>query len=860
MKCESERWTHTSRRKQGAIANHLQSHVDDPIDAVALQFVKEPVDGLHVQGWPHGCLEEHALEIHESIDVVCPQVGAVHSVCTNSSSKPSNICTGTPWVWRICSGLTIVLIFVGLFHFQTIDSAWFLTNGNDERLVERQATRSNYLDSKQWTPHHRFLMDRNSSNALHHPRLPETTADQGGQVGQAVASAERFTQTKVRICSGLIALALLLGLTIGKKTLNLGERVGNIAAYHLVYLVPLVLLVLINRLVLGAIWEEDLTCNANRWLPMVPFIAQAYLPWLGTGDEIRNTLLSHFKPIMLLNIFDRAEPGRLVPALDEPHMTPLQSSIRREFFVPNFLAVTALVILGLEVFHLMCHKGPKIWQFVRSSCKKDGGGSDSKKQPLLGKVLAHAPVKDTQATDTVSRDDVEIIDEDDGGSTLKDRTSFDKKKLCYFVAFGIYYCLYQAFLYVWVDIMVAGGLMNLKTGLAWEMWSFVLLFELIIATAQAVVRYLSDFGVKQQSPAMLVLPGLMPVMGNAVHVLKDHVSTGLCFTMARCSDGTLSRVGYILGYASFVATVVPIVTLLVRPHCREGLRAAHWQIAEALPSQTPFSKKEKGIATPEGRKQVCMDQIIGSCTEEKRVRALWGEVPHTALHILFVFFYGGSPFMYFGILLSAIKVFSIPVVFNLFVEPNIETWHCSVSSAAKFLVSGGSPSKVYRLAIHNHWYNLLNEFYDFEIPTGRYYGPMNYPDYGDEYELCMDFSEVEWLDDAMTRCQFVMVQSFVKMTSCPPSEGRYSYEVMKGHFNMKTRRMEYSHCYDGNGQHQLGWQGDPPPNLPIDQVCDPCGPCHFVLKDGIIHAVMDGAEPTIMTKHDDWQIKLPPTA
>jgi len=239
----------------------------------------------------------------------------------------------------------------------------------------------------------------------------------------------------------------------------------------------------------------------------------------------------------------------------------------------------------------------------------------------------------------------------------------------------------------------------------------------------------------------------------------------------------------------------------------------------------PATNKEQGYT----RWKLIMDTMISACTEEKRVRALYGEIPHTLIHIIFIFFYGGSAFLYFGVVLSLVKVLSIPLLFTFAIEPNIESWTCSKTSAAKFLVSGGSQDKVYRMALRNHWYGLLNEFYDFEYPSGKYRGIADYGAHGWVYECTLDFTEVEWLDDLMTKVRFL---TYYKVIKCPDSvkgaEGFLPYEVSEGTFDMKTRTMNF------NGIH-LGIS-ETTPNCPykVDQLLGHTRGATWILKDGVV--------------------------
>ena len=203
----------------------------------------------------------------------------------------------------------------------------------------------------------------------------------------------------------------------------------------------------------------------------------------------------------------------------------------------------------------------------------------------------------------------------------------------------------------------------------------------------------------------------MPLFGNAVQIYKDHLAQGLCFR--------LSYVGLVLGYMSFIATLLPIVLLLKKPSTREGLRVAHWPIFEASTRPCPVPGIESAqppVHSLASRKREVTNAIITYCTEEKWIRALFGEVPHLFCHVLFSLFFGSSPFMTFAIVLSMGKILSIPALRHFALPYLLERWHCRYDSARKFLINGGLDEEhlqkcVYTFAKTYRWFDLLWEFY-----------------------------------------------------------------------------------------------------------------------------------------------------
>ena len=111
-----------------------------------------------------------------------------------------------------------------------------------------------------------------------------------------------------------------------------------------------------------------------------------------------------------------------------------------------------------------------------------------------------------------------------------------------------------------------------------------------------------------------------------------------------------------------------------------------------------------------------MNFIISSCTLEKQTRALWAEVPHTVLHMLFVFCFGGSSFMWFAISLSAIKLFWIPIMNKFVVILFLPDWKCSETAAKTLMLNYGATDDrvmkaVYDVAVEQHFTWLLKEFF-----------------------------------------------------------------------------------------------------------------------------------------------------
>ena len=243
-------------------------------------------------------------------------------------------------------------------------------------------------------------------------------------------------------------------------------------------------------------------------------------------------------------------------------------------------------------------------------------------------------------------------------------------------------------LYIAMDITVMCGMISLEMGPDWELW--VIFIEAICATHLAVglATHVVHRDRKHDHPSTMLATCLLPVLGNEIHIFKDHVAGALCFAAAHCSSGYLRTAGVVMGCLSLVSTFIPLAMLCVDPTARSGLPEAHWPIAEAAPQELVGNERcslevevdnmfeRTGFGKGHGTWQRLLVKIVGkvggvrsfvnlvisATTREKQLRAQSGELPHCLLHLAFVFLFGGSAFIFFAIVISGVKIGMIPPV------------------------------------------------------------------------------------------------------------------------------------------------------------------------------------------------------
>lgn len=112
-----------------------------------------------------------------------------------------------------------------------------------------------------------------------------------------------------------------------------------------------------------------------------------------------------------------------------------------------------------------------------------------------------------------------------------------------------------------------------------------------------------------------------------------------------------------------------------------------------------------------------MSWMIAANTKEKRVRAAHSEMHHLILHQLFLYFFGGSDFIYLSIVLSFVKITMFPVLTSI-INNFVETWECSELAARRYMQNRehyGNGMPMYNLALKKNWQGILNDYFDVKV-------------------------------------------------------------------------------------------------------------------------------------------------
>eukprot|EP00929_Paragymnodinium_shiwhaense_P012870 TRINITY_DN120754_c0_g1_i1.p1 TRINITY_DN120754_c0_g1~~TRINITY_DN120754_c0_g1_i1.p1 ORF type:complete len:984 (-),score=117.43 TRINITY_DN120754_c0_g1_i1:447-3326(-) len=452
-----------------------------------------------------------------------------------------------------------------------------------------------------------------------------------------------------------------------------------------------------------ALWgaeEVDLKCSEEHWRPMIPAITQLYAPSGVDRDDVSGWLqLALFNPVL-------AQPAVVLPSM-EKSIASRDLKERCWYFLTQLLLMVGITCLVLEVLRLMSTRCiPKIIKML--SC----GATQSLATDLETDAEA-APLVKPSPTPEAAKSKV--------------------RRMLYMGAFILWYLCFQVLLHIEMDVMVMIGAVNLRTGPAWEFWILFISYICITHFVTGIVRYVVEFGVEQKPATSMVLTTLAPVVGNEIHIFKDHVETALCFAVAHCNEGELKLVAMVLGYLSFAATFAPLAFLFSDKASRQGLVRAHWPLLEAtepeasvpftaaaqMPHASPgeddsdeeqlekleeqlekavnatvfnasavacklrevFGSLWHSVTTwlePYARRFV--DMVIPAVTIEKEIRAFVGECPSGFLDMVFIFFFGGSFFMIFAVAISVAKVLGIPIVREHILPPLIKRYGCSMAA------------------------------------------------------------------------------------------------------------------------------------------------------------------------------------
>jgi len=403
--------------------------------------------------------------------------------------------------------------------------------------------------------------------------------------------------------------------------------------------------------------EAPLSCKEEAWRPMVGWLSKLYMPFIANNATDVQETLKKMTPLIHVCWWEQ-EPNLLVPTV-ETTMTADQLNTRKWYFGTNYIALLFCFAVFLEVLLKLWPKTSKImkkmvnemyefllitWPETSKMMKKKVKETYELMRDMYAWMMNSLP----ENPHTAQLLEHEREHEQENVQILR-VPSFP-------IAFKSWYILFQMCVWINTDMAVYGGMINTTTGTAWEGYAPLVLFELVTHLTCACVRYVHTGGENEQHPSLLIFPCLLPWLGSSLHIWKDHMFTGLCFSVAHCSNGQTKNAALILGYLGIAINIVSVIALFREEIVLQGLRAAHWPILEA--------SRTTGISmsffTLQSRKKEALTTAIGMCTVEKEKRAYYAELPHTVLHVVFLYMFGGSPFVYASIALSGTKLVLIP--------------------------------------------------------------------------------------------------------------------------------------------------------------------------------------------------------
>ena len=307
-------------------------------------------------------------------------------------------------------------------------------------------------------------------------------------------------------------------------------------------------------IVLFGAHEFDLHCTQDHWQPMIKIVAQLYAP-----DGMNVTDLQGYLGYVAFNPLVRT-PTLQLPTMERsiPHDELLE---RSEYYVSEIFFLILVTCFLVE---------------------------------LLSRLFT---IFLKRRVNSVDEENVPLVQPSSSSSS---KASSSQWYYCYMSLFVVWYILYQVLLYILMDIMVMCGTVNLVTGPAWEFWVPFIIFVCFTHLLTALVRYVRNIGVRQQSPTSMIIASLVPFFGNEIHIFKDHVAGAICFAVAPCSQGSLRTAALTLGYCSLAATFTPVFFLVIQKKARAGLVRAHWPILEAAEPEPACKRSELQFASEVG--------------------------------------------------------------------------------------------------------------------------------------------------------------------------------------------------------------------------------------------------------------------
>jgi len=450
---------------------------------------------------------------------------------------------------------------------------------------------------------------------------------------------------------------------------NLGDVIGKILfdlSSHMWWIMPFSCLM--GGIISTSTEQKPLQCSPQEWRPMISLLANIYMPFTASTATTATSVQKMFQENvhwLCFNFFSLWEktPDVLVPTI-EHNMSPSDLETRKIYFGSNYAGLLVIVILLLEGMKRLFKVCTCILEVMLKAFK------------TCGSIMGMTPTCENKIESSINK---QLVEERQQVGRI---ASFPRIFILWCIMFQIY---------VWIntDVAVHGGLINTSSGMAWEASAPLLHFEVWTHVICAIVRYCITGGRNEQSPGLLILPCLMPWLGSSVHIWQDHIFTGLRFSLANCNNGSKRHVALILGYSGvFIHLYFVCASFSTKDRKVDTLREAHCPILEASRS----SVSSVNSMSIQAMKSKFLTTLIGMSTKEKKLRTVVAEVPHLVLHLMYVFLFGGSAFVYTSTAVSLVKLYVFLVPQMLKSSPEwILYFSCSLEATRKL------------------WYNVYEE-------------------------------------------------------------------------------------------------------------------------------------------------------
>lgn len=251
-----------------------------------------------------------------------------------------------------------------------------------------------------------------------------------------------------------------------------------------------------------------------------------------------------------------------------------------------------------------------------------------------------------------------------------------------FKIFLVYHVSHNLVLFLGISFAVRNALMNVATGVDWELWLLWLVWLSIVYAVTCLLKYSWHIGQRLPSPLLNVVMQIAPGLGNDIHLFKDWLFIGLCTHQAHCTEGLRGFIAHLLAGSSFAFLFLPLSSLLNDETARESFIASHWPVVvdrptvasspspevESAPGKLPDSTN--GVvkyflfahAAFPSHSSKLLEEMVSQTTTAKFVLVLQNEVPQAVNAVNFLMIFGGSYFVIVAVLMSCVKIFAIPVI------------------------------------------------------------------------------------------------------------------------------------------------------------------------------------------------------